>query len=166
MWKTHFVQDKGEHDVVLCRDDKTFVIGVIDWWSLSATRYLADKALKENDLDFKASELHFVMRTLYGPPRRKPPVWTTNLVANGDSHDVHLLRDGAAVAIFSLEEFAGLSANKFAVEDAVEVAGGLAVHGRNMKEADKYLAAEFGDYEEEELDDGAVPGSEEDPHKR
>lgn len=166
MWKTRFVQDKGQHDVILSRDDLTFLIGVSDWWILSATRHLADKALKEKNLDFKASELDFQMRTFYGPPGRKPPAWTTNLVASADSYDVHLLRDGAPVAVLSLEEFAALSANEFIVEDAIEVAEGLAAYGHNIKEADKYIAADFGDDEEDESDDGPVRAPGESPRKR
>lgn len=79
-------------DVILSRDDETFaVISVDDWWVMSATRYLADEALREEGLNFKASEI-------YGPERTDVPTWTTNMVANGDTHDVHLLRDGVAVS--------------------------------------------------------------------
>src|SRR5204863_4263311 len=105
MWKTLLTQQTTPprgHDVILSRDHVTFVISLDDWWIMSATQHLADKALKKNNLDFKMSEL-------YGPPHSKPPVWTTDLVATGDGHDVNLLRDGAIVVVFSLQEFAELS---------------------------------------------------------
>ena len=104
MWKTRLVQQTTPprgNDVHLSRDEVTFVINLDDWWVMSATRHLADKALKENNLDFRMSEL-------YGPPKRTPPVWTTDLVATVDGYDVNLLRDGAIVVVFSLQEFAEL----------------------------------------------------------
>jgi hypothetical protein len=169
MWKTRLTQGKETGyvlSVILSRDDTTFVISVSDWWTLSATRHLADKALEEIKLDFKASELDLRMRGYYGPPSRTPPVWTTDLVTRGDGHDVHLQRDGAAVAVFSLEEFASLSATKFVVEDAVETAEGFAVYGRNIKEVDEQIGIELGVYEEDETDEGPVRGPWESPRKR
>ena len=88
MWSTRLSQaasPPGAHNVILSRDDLTFVISLDEWWIMSATQYLADKALKENDLNFKMSEI-------YGPNRIERPFWTTELVPAGDGHEVHLLR--------------------------------------------------------------------------
>jgi hypothetical protein len=161
MWTTRLTQATAgkAYNVILARDDLTFLIGLDDWWTMSATEYLANKALEENNLNFKISEL-------YGAPRSRQPIWTTDLVANGDSYDVHLLGNGAPVAVFTLDEFAKLSATSFAVEDAVEVAGGLAPYGRNIKEVDEHFEDEFGDHEEHEIDDGPVRGPWESPRKR
>ena len=139
------MQNSGASSVILSRDDLVFVISLDEWWIMSATQYLADKALKENDLDFKISEL-------YGPPRSKQPLWTTDMVATGDIHDVRLLRDGAAVAVFRLDEFARLPATEYVVEDAVEVAEGFAQYGSNIEEVKEHFEDEFGDRGEDWID--------------
>jgi hypothetical protein len=136
----------------------TFLISLNDWWIMSATQYLADKALKENDLDFKMSEL-------YGAPPSRQPAWTTDLVTNGVSYDVHLLGNGTRVAVFSLDEFAKLSATKFAVEDSLEVAGGLAPYGRNAQEVDEHFEDEFNN-QDDEVDEGPIRDPWESPRKR
>ena len=134
-------------DVILRRDDETFaLISVDDWWVMSATRYLADEALREEGLDFKLSEI-------YGPETTDVPVWTTNMVANGDTHDVHLLRHGVTLAVMSLDEYAGLSITEYIVDDAVQVAGGLSEYGSNIEEVDEALKHEEGIEAEERLDE-------------
>lgn len=144
MWTTRLA-DAGRdgHNVILSRDDETFAIIPLDeWWIMSATQFLADKALEDNGLDFKASEI-------YGPRRVEAPIWTTDLVPAGDAHSVHLLRDGATVAVFSLDEFSELSATNYAVEDALQVADGLTEYGSNIEEVKAALKDEEG-FEEEE----------------
>jgi hypothetical protein len=160
MWTARLTQASAGKtlNVVLAHDDVTYFISLDDWWVMSATQYLADKALKESNLDFKMSEL-------YGPPRSRQPVWTTDLVSNGDSYDVHLIGNGSRVAVFSLDEFAKLSATEFAVEDAVEVAGGLAPYGRNAQEVDEHFEGELND-QDDEIDEGPVRGPWESPRKR
>jgi hypothetical protein len=142
MWTTRLTQaatsTKGAHNVILSRDDLTFVISLDDWWIMSATQHLADKALRENGLDFRISEL-------YGAPFSKHPSWTTELIVRGHSGDVCLLRDGAVVAVFGLDEFAKLRATEFVVEDAVEVAHGLAQYGNNIEEVKELINDEFAD---------------------
>jgi hypothetical protein len=146
MWTTRLTQaatsTSGAHNVVLSRDDLTFVVSLDDWWIMSATQYLADKALKENDLNFKAIDL-------YGPPPTRRPIWTTDLVATDEGHKVHLLRKGATVATFSLSEFAVLSATEFVVEDVLEVAGGFTQYGDNIEEVKQHFEDEFGEREDE-----------------
>ena len=144
MWTTRLA-DAGRdgHNVILSRDNETFAIIPLDeWWIFSATQFLADKALKDCGLDFKANEI-------YGPSRVEAPVWTTSLVLAGDAHNVQLLRDGATVAVFGLDEFSELSATSYAVEDAVQVADGLTEYGSNMEEVKAALKDEEG-FEEEE----------------
>jgi hypothetical protein len=144
MWTTRLA-DAGRdgHNVILSRDDETFaVIPLGEWWLMSATQFLADKALEDDGLDFKASEI-------YSPNPVVVPVWTTNLVPAEDAHNVHLLRDGATVAVFSLDEFSELSATDYAVEDAVRVAHGLTEYGSNIEEVKEALKHEEG-FEEEE----------------
>jgi hypothetical protein len=104
---------------------------------MSACQYLANKALKEKNLNFKASEL-------YGPREARCPIWTTNLIAADNPQEVELLRKGETVATFSLNAFATLSATKFVVEDAVEVAEGLAQYGGNIEEVKERFASEDG----------------------
>jgi hypothetical protein len=160
MWTTRLTQaDAGKaYNVVLAREDVTFLISLNDWWIMSATEYLADKALKENDLDFR-------MRELYGASRTQQPQWTTDLVPNGVSYDVHLLGNGNRVAVLSLDEFALLSATKFAVEDALEVAGGLAPYGRNAQEVDEHFEEEFNN-QDDEVDEDPIRDPGENPGKR
>lgn len=154
MWTTRLTQaapsTPGARNVVLSRDDLTFVISLDDWWLMSAIQHLADKALKENDLNFK-------MRELYGPPRTEHPLWTTEMVQTSDGHDVHLLHSGSTVATFSLAEFAGLSATEFVVEDAVEVAEGLAQYGDNIEEVQEHINEEFGDQDKDDDDPPRAP---------
>lgn len=125
-------------DVHLLRNGEPFaVISLDDWWDMSATTCLVDEALRQEELDFKMSEL-------YGPKRTDVPMWTTNLVGAGESCDVHLLRDGRAVATMSLEEWLDLSATRWAIEDAVEVAEGLFQYGSNIEEVKEALRYEEG----------------------
>jgi hypothetical protein len=140
MWTTRLKYSKstGGDDVILSGGDQTFVVPLDDWWSMSATQHLANKALKDNDLDFRIGEL-------YGPPRTDCPLWTTELVSVGDSHDVRLFRSGEAVVVMSLEEWAKLSATEFAMEDSVEVAQGLLTYGNNIKEVIEF-------FEDDEVD--------------
>jgi len=136
MWTTRLTNaatsTSGAHNVVLSRDDLTFVVSLDDWWIMSASQYLADKALKENNLNFKSIDL-------YGPRAPRRPTWTTDLIETDKGHKVHLLRDGATVATFSLDEFAALSATEFVVEDAVDVAGGLSQYGENIEEVRRHF---------------------------
>ena len=153
MWTTRLTQVAASeaHNVILSRDDLTFVISLDDWWIMSATQHLANKALNEADLNFKISEL-------YGRPRIKNPLWTTELVPTGERYDVHLLRSGTVVAVFSLDEFAKLPATKFVVRDAVEVAEGLTQYGDNIEEVKEHFKDEFGDDEEQWTDLHAPAG--------
>ena len=59
MWTARLTQASAGKtlNVVLAHDDVTYFISLDDWWVMSATQYLADKALKESNLDFKMSEL-------------------------------------------------------------------------------------------------------------
>ncbi len=148
MWTTRLTRaataTPGARNVVLSRDDLTFVISLGDWWLMSAAQRLANQALRENDLDFKVSEL-------YGPRSDRRPTWTTDLIATNDGHDVRLLRHGIAVATFNLHEFAALSATEFVVTDAVEVAQGLSQYGNSIEEVDQHFEDEFGE-DEDDLD--------------
>lgn len=146
MWETRLTQmtdPPGGHDVILSKDDLTYVISLDDWWRMSATQHLADKALKDNDLDFRMSEI-------YGPPGTDQPLWTTELVPTDNGYDVRLIRGGEAVAHMSLDEWAGLSATEFAMEDSVEVAQGLAAYGRNIDEVNEHIEEEGADEDENE----------------
>ena len=153
MWTTRSIHVAGsrEHNVILSRDDLTFVISLDEWWIMSATQHLADKALKEADLNFKISEL-------YGRSRIKNPLWTTDLVPIGEGYDVHLLRSGTVVAVLSLDEFAMLPATKFVVRDAIEVAEGLTQYGDSIEEVKAHFNDEFGDDEEQWTDLHAPAG--------
>src|SRR5262245_26341599 len=102
MWTTRLTQaasPRGGHNVILSRGGLTFVISLDEWWIMSATEHLANKALKEAGLNFKISEL-------YSSGRIENPLWTTDLVPTGETYDVRLLREGIAIAVFSLDEFA------------------------------------------------------------
>jgi hypothetical protein len=147
MWATKisvYPSASGARDVILIRSDGPVfaVISLDDWWVMSATRYLANEALRDAGLNFKANEL-------YAPERTDTPFWTTNLVPSGDSYEVHLLRAGVATEVLSLNEWAELSATTWAVDDAVEVAYGLSEYGSNIEEVKEALKHEEG-FEEEE----------------
>jgi hypothetical protein len=162
MWTTRLTQaatPPGAHDVILSRDDLTFVISLDEWWIMSASQHLANEALKEADLNFKINEL-------YGPPRIENPQWTTDLVPNGETYEVTLLRDGMVIATFSLDEFAALSATEFVVEDAIEVAEGLAQYGDNIEEVREHFSDEFGDDEDAWTDLRPPGGPQGKPSKR
>lgn len=73
------------------------------------------------------------------------------------SHSVQLLRAGAIVATFSLDEFATLSATEYVVEDAIEVAEGLSQYGDNIEEALENVEEEYGDQEDREDQDDEAP---------
>lgn len=148
MWTTRWADGTAPYTVTLFRNGVVFAaIPLDEWWVMSATRYLADSALRENHLDFKASDI-------YGPDRNDVPIWTTNLVPTGDGYEVHLMRDGVAVTVISLEDWAKLSATEYAVEDAIEVAGGLCEYGNNIEEVKQALEQldEEGFLREEYLD--------------
>jgi hypothetical protein len=149
MWTTRLDQaatPPGALDVILSRDGSTFaVISLDEWWIMSASQFLANRALEANDLNFKADEVR-------GPSRIQHPVWTTELIQSGHEPQVHLLRDGAVVASMRLDEWAALSATEFVVEDTVEVAQGLAQYGDNIDEVNQSLKDEES-FEDEDLDE-------------
>ena len=124
---------------------------------MSANQYLADEALKENDLNFKASEV-------YGPSRIENPLWTTELVSAGDSYGVRLLRGGDAVVAMGLTEWASLSMTEYVVEDSVEVAEGLSQYGDNIEEVKEAIKQEEG-FEDEDGDETQLELTREPPKR-
>ena len=133
MWTTKLEQRPGGgHNVRLSRDGVLIAtISLNEWWVMSATDFLANAALQNEGLNFRARDT-----TANGPIG--PLSWTTSLVPLGDACDVHLLRDGKLVAVFGLQEWADLPATEFIVQDIVEQTYGLSQYGSNIEE---YLAA-------------------------
>jgi hypothetical protein len=154
MWKT-LLKDRdkpgGERDVILSRDGSPLaVIDLDEWWIMSANLYLANRALKANNLNFKAHEVQ-------PPSQVENPEWTTSLVRNRDEQQVELLRGGAVIASMALNDWATLSATKYFVDYVVETAEGLAEYGHNIDEVDEAAAREeremFGDCDDDEDED-------------
>ena len=135
MWSTtRKWNDTDSEEVTLLRDDLVVaVVSMEDWWIMSATRHLADKALEENDLDFRASEV-------FGPESPRVPEWTADLTPSGNSHDVHLLHNGAVIAVLGLDEWAELPVNKYIVTDHLEAAWALSDYGSNIEEVREAIA--------------------------
>jgi hypothetical protein len=134
MWTTKVEQRKsGGYDIPLYRDDVLFaVIPLDEWWVMSATDFVADRALKAEGLNFKAADVK-------GERPKIKAMWTTALIPAGDSYDVHLLCKGEPAAVFSLNEWARLPATEWVVEDTLEAADDLAQYGDNIEEVDQYL---------------------------
>jgi hypothetical protein len=134
MWTTKVeMREGGGTNIPLYRDDELFaVIPLDEWWVMSATDLIADRAIQAEGLNFKAADVK-------GERPEIDVEWTTSLVPAGDSYDVHLLRKGQPAAVMSLEEWAKLPATEWVVEDTLEAAENLAQYGDNIEEVEQYL---------------------------
>jgi hypothetical protein len=131
--------ERGGFNIPLYRDDVLFaVIPFDEWWVMSATELIANRALQAEGLNFKAHEVK-------GELPEIDATWTTALVPADGSYAVHLLRSGEVAAVISLEEWARLPATEWVVEDTLDSANGLLEYGDNIEEVNQALKDEFGD---------------------
>lgn len=136
MWTTELEQrPEGGFNVRLYRDGASFAtISADEWWMMSANVLLADMALRDEGLNFRAADV-------YDNSSTSTPTWTTDLVPSGDTFDVQLLCNDERVAVINLKDWAELPATEWIVQDTVEVALGLEQYGSDIDEVEENLKA-------------------------